>query len=303
MAESKATAPDFSLELDVDMTLCIELRARLKETAGDGAVPSYNDMVVKAAALALREHPKVNGAYRDGTFELYPNVNVGIAVAAQDALVVPVVRDADQKSLGEIARQARALIERVRDGEITPPELSGGTFTVSNLGMYGIERFTAIVNPPQAAILTVGALMKKPAVDERGRVVARDQQYVTFSAPLLRSGWSCWSRATTRPFSSTAGFFFSAPTDRIDACGGLMIAVKRSIPYIPRLDTVIVPPESSGGVIEPVAHLLDQRACLARDLAEGLLVGAAHHRHHQRVLRRHGHAHVHLGVELELPSR
>jgi pyruvate dehydrogenase E2 component (dihydrolipoamide acetyltransferase) len=177
MAEAKATAPDFSLELDVDMTLCIELRARLKQQTDPA--PSYNDMVVKAAALALRDHPKVNGAYRDGAFELYPNVNVGFAVAAQDALVVPVVPDADEKSLGEISRQARRLIQRVRSGEITPPELSGGTFTVSNLGMYGMERFTAILNPPQAAILTVGALMKKPAVDERGRVTARDLMTLT----------------------------------------------------------------------------------------------------------------------------
>jgi pyruvate dehydrogenase E2 component (dihydrolipoamide acetyltransferase) len=177
MAESKATVPDFSLELDVDMTLCIELRERLK--AQTDRAPSFNDMVVKAAALALRDHPRVNGSYRDGKFEAYSRVNVGFAVAAQDALVVPVVHDADQKSLGEISRQARRLIERVRDGEVTPPELSGGTFSVSNLGMYGIERFTAIVNPPQAAILAVGALMKKPAVDERGRVVARDQMTLT----------------------------------------------------------------------------------------------------------------------------
>jgi pyruvate dehydrogenase E2 component (dihydrolipoamide acetyltransferase) len=177
MAESKATVPDFSLELDVDMTLCIELRERLKDQTD--RVPSYNDMVVKAAALALRDHPRVNGAYRDGKFESYSRVNVGFAVAAQDALVVPVVHDADQKSLGEISRQALALIERVRAGEITPPELSGGTFSVTNLGMYGIERFTAIVNPPQAAILSVGALMKKPAVDDRGRVVARDQMTLT----------------------------------------------------------------------------------------------------------------------------
>jgi pyruvate dehydrogenase E2 component (dihydrolipoamide acetyltransferase) len=177
MAESKATVPDFSLELDVDMTLCIELRERLK--AQTDRAPSYNDMVVKAAALALRDHPRVNGAYRDGRFESYSRVNVGVAVAAQDALVVPVIHDADQKSLGEISRQGRRLIERVRDGEITPPEVSGGTFTVSNLGMFGIERFTAIVNPPQAAILTVGALKKKPAVDERGRVVARDLMTLT----------------------------------------------------------------------------------------------------------------------------
>jgi pyruvate dehydrogenase E2 component (dihydrolipoamide acetyltransferase) len=177
MAESKATAPDFALSLDVDMTLCIELRERLKEQTEHA--PSYNDMVVKAAALALREHPKVNGAYRDGRFELYPRVNVGVAVAAQNALVVPVIRDADEKSLGEVSRQARRLIGLVREGKITPPELSGGTFTVSNLGMYGVERFTGVINPPQAAILTVGALVKKPAVDNRGRVVARDLMNLT----------------------------------------------------------------------------------------------------------------------------
>jgi pyruvate dehydrogenase E2 component (dihydrolipoamide acetyltransferase) len=172
MAESKATAPDFALSLDVDMSRCVELRKRLKEVADPA--PSFNDMVVKAAAIALREHPRVNGSYRDGRFELYSKVNIGVAVAAQDTLVVPVVHDADGMSLGEIARRARELIEKVRDQKITPPEVSGGTFTVSNLGMYGIETFTAIINPPQAALLTVGALMKKPVVAEGGRVVARD---------------------------------------------------------------------------------------------------------------------------------
>ena len=96
-----------------------------------------------------------------------------------DALVVPTIFDADSKSLGAIASEARRLIERVRDKQITPPELSSGTFTVSNLGMFGIDRFTAIINPPQAAILTVGALAKRPAVDERGKVVARDQMTLT----------------------------------------------------------------------------------------------------------------------------
>ena len=98
-----------------------------------------------------------------------------VAVAAMDTLVVPTIFDADRKSLGQISRDARAVIEKVRDKTVTPPELSGGTFTVSNLGMYGIEHFTAIINPPQASILTVGALAKRPAVDDNGRVVARDQ--------------------------------------------------------------------------------------------------------------------------------
>jgi pyruvate dehydrogenase E2 component (dihydrolipoamide acetyltransferase) len=159
------------------MTLAVELRQRLKEVADPA--PSVNDMVVKAAASALREHPRVNGAYRDGKWELYPRVNVGVAVAADEALVVPTIFDADRKSLGEIARQARELIGKVRDRKITPPEVSGGTFTVSNLGMYGIREFTAIINPPQAGLLAVGALEKRPAVDERGRVVARDQMTLT----------------------------------------------------------------------------------------------------------------------------
>jgi pyruvate dehydrogenase E2 component (dihydrolipoamide acetyltransferase) len=177
MAESKATAPEFQLNMEIDMSGCVELRARLKEVADPA--PSFNDMVVKAAASALREFPRVNGAYRDGQWELYSRINVGVAVAAQDTLIVPTIFDADQKSLGAIAADARGLINKVREGNITPPELSGGTFTVSNLGMYGIENFTAIINPPQAAILAVGALRKKPVVDDSGRIVARDMMGVT----------------------------------------------------------------------------------------------------------------------------
>ncbi len=178
MAESKATAPDFALSLDVDMTGAVELRKRLKDVTE--TAPSYNDMVVKAAAMALTEHPRVNGAYRDGKFELYSSVNVGVAVAAQDTLVVPTIFEADRKSLGQISKDARGLIQKVRDKKITPPELSSGTFTVSNLGMYGIREFTAIINTPQAALLTVGALEKRPAVDQdSGRIVALDQMTLT----------------------------------------------------------------------------------------------------------------------------
>jgi pyruvate dehydrogenase E2 component (dihydrolipoamide acetyltransferase) len=166
MAESKATIPDFALHMDVDMERCVTLREELKalahpdDTPGEH-VPTYNDMVVKACALALREHPLVNGSYRDGQAQLHSRVNVGVAVAAHEALIVPTVFDADAKALGEIARETRALAARVRDGTITPPELGGGTFTVSNLGMYGVSSFTAIINPPQAAILTVGALQRR----------------------------------------------------------------------------------------------------------------------------------------------
>ena len=132
-------------------------------------MPTFNDMVVKACALALREHPRANGAYRDGRIELYSRINVGVAVAAQDALVVPTVFDADQKGLRQIATEARALAQRVRDGSITPPELSGGTFTVSNLGMYGIANFGAVINTPQAGILAVGEVKAKPVIREGAR--------------------------------------------------------------------------------------------------------------------------------------
>ncbi len=165
MAESKATAPHFYLRATVDMSQAVEGRRKLKALAAeDSVVPSFNDMVVKACALALREHPRANGAYRDGRFELYSRVNVGVAVAAEDALVVPTVFDADRKGLRQIASEARALAQRVRDGQITPPELSGATFTVSNLGMYGIDGFSAVINPPQAAILAVGAIEERPVV-------------------------------------------------------------------------------------------------------------------------------------------
>jgi pyruvate dehydrogenase E2 component (dihydrolipoamide acetyltransferase) len=171
MAESKATIPDFTLQSDVDMEACVALRAELKRISSHDA-PTYNDMVVKAAALALREHPRANGSYKDGTVQLHSRVNVGVAVATQDALVVPTVFDADSKALGEIAREARALAGRVREGTVTPPELGGGTFTVSNLGMYGIKSFNAIINPPQAAILSVGSVEARAVVRE-GQLVAR----------------------------------------------------------------------------------------------------------------------------------
>jgi pyruvate dehydrogenase E2 component (dihydrolipoamide acetyltransferase) len=165
MAESKATAPHFYLQSEIDMSAAVAARDRLKALTPDGeVVPSFNDMVVKACALALKEHPLANGAYKDGRFELYSRVNVGVAVAAQDALVVPTVFDADRKGLREIATDARTLAGKVRDGSITPPELSGGTFTVSNLGMYGVSNFSAVINAPQAAILAVGAITEKPVV-------------------------------------------------------------------------------------------------------------------------------------------
>jgi pyruvate dehydrogenase E2 component (dihydrolipoamide acetyltransferase) len=186
MAESKATIPDFTLQMDVDMEECVKLRTELKrlshQRAGEGEreTPTYNDMVVKASALALREHPRANGSYRDGRLQLHSRVNVGVAVAAEQGLIVPTVFDAEEKSLGEIARETRALAERVRAGTITPPELGGGTFTVSNLGMYGVRSFAAIINPPQAAILSVGSLQRR-AVIRGEEIVARNTMALTLA--------------------------------------------------------------------------------------------------------------------------
>ena len=162
------------------MTEAVALRARLKEIASeDQPVPTFNDMVVKACARALREFPRANGSYRDGHVELYSRVNVGVAVAAQDALVVPTIFDADRSRSARSRRESRELAQKVRDGKITPPELSGGTFTVSNLGMFGITNFSAVINPPQAALLAVGALEPKPVVDRTTRrVVVRDMMGV-----------------------------------------------------------------------------------------------------------------------------
>jgi pyruvate dehydrogenase E2 component (dihydrolipoamide acetyltransferase) len=179
MAESKATIPDFTLQVEVDMEDCVKLRSDLKRLSQSDA-PTYNDMVVKASALALREHPHANGSYRDGGLQLHSRVNVGVAVAADEALVVPTVFDAEEKSLGEIARETRTLAARVRDGTITPPELGGGTFTVSNLGMYGVRSFTAIINPPQSAILSVGSLEPRAVVRD-GEVVARHTMILTLA--------------------------------------------------------------------------------------------------------------------------
>jgi pyruvate dehydrogenase E2 component (dihydrolipoamide acetyltransferase) len=179
MSLAKSTQPEFTLEATADMTDAVSLRGMIKSNVPSD-VPSLNDLVVKAAALALREHPVANGSFVDGTFELHRDINIGIAVAAQDALVVPVINRADKKSLGQIGRESRRLAAVVRTGEITAGDLSGGTFTISNLGMFGIDRFTAILNPPQAAILAVGAISEQP-VFQSGEVVGRKLMSLTLT--------------------------------------------------------------------------------------------------------------------------
>jgi pyruvate dehydrogenase E2 component (dihydrolipoamide acetyltransferase) len=178
MAEAKATIPHFQVQTEVVIDALLAFRAQIKD-AGE-PTPSLNDLIIKASALALRKHPRANSSYRDGRFEFYSRVNVGIAVAAEGALVVPTIFDADQKSVGQIAAESRQLAARVRDGAISPADLSGATFTVSNLGMYGMTAIVPVVNPPQSVILGVGAAREVLArVD--GEIIDRHLMTLTVS--------------------------------------------------------------------------------------------------------------------------
>jgi pyruvate dehydrogenase E2 component (dihydrolipoamide acetyltransferase) len=205
MAEAKATIPHFQVQTEVRIDDAIELRAQLKGVVGDEPTPSLNDLIVRAAALALRSHPKANGSYKDGAFVLHDRVNVGIAVAAEDALVVPTVFDADRKSLGEIGRESRRLAERVRAGQVTPPDLAGGTFTVSNLGMFGMTAIHPVINPPQAAILGVGRA--RPVLRRRKDGEIEDASLMTLTL-------SCDHRIL---YGAEAAEFLAAVRDLLEA--------------------------------------------------------------------------------------
>jgi pyruvate dehydrogenase E2 component (dihydrolipoamide acetyltransferase) len=181
MTESKSTIPEFEVQTEVLADEVLSLRTRLQELAGEGPAPSINDVIVKACAVALRNHPRVNSSFLDGGVRLHPRISIGFAVARPGALIVPVVHDADQKPLGVIAGETRRLAERVRSGEITPDELSGATFTISNLGMYGMTAIRPVINPPQVAILGVGASRGVLArVD--GEIVERSLMTLTLTA-------------------------------------------------------------------------------------------------------------------------
>lgn len=181
MVESKTTIPDFVLSAEIDMVAAAGLRNDLKALRPDDAL-SLNDLVVKAVAVALREFPLLNASHVDGAVVRHSRINVGIAVATDDALLVPAIFDADRKPLAEIARESRALAERARNRTITAAELTEGTFTVSNLGMFGIRSFTAVINPPQVAILAVGAVTRRAVVEESGAIVARERMDVSLSS-------------------------------------------------------------------------------------------------------------------------
>jgi pyruvate dehydrogenase E2 component (dihydrolipoamide acetyltransferase) len=177
--EASAAVPVFTVTIEIDMSGVVALRRGDGE--GDTVVPSVNDFAVRAAALALRRFPAFNGSWADGRIERYSRVNVGIAVALDDALLVPTLFDADRKSLTEIAVESRGLIERARTRSLAPDELTHATFTVSNLGKFGVHSFTAIVSSPQAAILALGGIDRRP-VEAEGRIEFRETLLATLSA-------------------------------------------------------------------------------------------------------------------------
>lgn len=181
MVESKQAIPHFYVTSEIDMEPAMAFREQVNGQATDDASKvSFNDLIVKAAALALREFPNLNATMEGDTLFDHANIDINIAVAIEGGLIAPFVPDADQKSLGTIARMAKDLIGRARTGGLQPSEYQGGTFTISNLGMYDVEEFVAIINPPQAAILAIGSIAETPVVRD-GRVTVGHQMKISLS--------------------------------------------------------------------------------------------------------------------------
>ncbi|HEX5505508.1 MAG TPA: dihydrolipoamide acetyltransferase family protein, partial [Thermomicrobiales bacterium] len=182
MTESKTSVPHIYISAEVDMTEALRWRKQLNEAAAaEGYKVTVNDLVIKAAAQALTKFPNLNASFMGDQIALHGDVHISIAVALPDGLIAPVVRNADQKSIGRIAREAADLVARTREGKIHPDEFSGGTFTVSNLGPYNVETFISIITPPQAAALAVGSASQKAVVVD-GAVAIRDRMNITLSA-------------------------------------------------------------------------------------------------------------------------
>lgn len=180
MAESKRSAPHFYLTVEIDMSEGEKLRVERRQ-AGAEIVPSVNDLVLWAAARALGKFPYLNASFSGDAIRLHPEVHLGFAVALEEGLLVPVIRNASRLSLDEIARRSRELVERARRKKLTPADCEGGTFTVSNLGAFGIESFTAIINPPQCAILAAGRVSRRVVAHGEG-IAVRPMMTATLSA-------------------------------------------------------------------------------------------------------------------------
>jgi pyruvate dehydrogenase E2 component (dihydrolipoamide acetyltransferase) len=178
LGESKFSAPHFYLTIEIDMDNAIAARTSLNEVAP--VKISYNDLVIKASAAALKKHPAINSSWQGDTIRQNGNINIGVAVAVTDGLLVPVIRYADMKSLSQINVEVKTLADKAKSKKLQPEEMQGNTFTISNLGMFGIDEFTAIINPPDACILAVGGIAQKPVV-KNGNIVAGNIMKVTLS--------------------------------------------------------------------------------------------------------------------------
>lgn len=178
LGESKFTSPHFYVTVEIDMDNAIEARKTLNEGEEDRI--SFNDMMIKAAAVTLRQHPIINSSWQDDQIVVNGNINIGVAVAVDEGLLVPVIRNADYKSLSQIRSEIVEMAGRARDRKLKPEEMQGNTFTISNLGMFGVEEFTAIINPPDSAILAVGTIVEKPVV-KNGEIVIGNTMKVTLS--------------------------------------------------------------------------------------------------------------------------
>src|ERR687894_326716 len=183
MTEAKQHVPHFYATVEVRMDAALALRKQLNEQLeAEGLKLSVNDFVMKACAVALRDYPNLNALYTTRGFELHETVDMAMAVALDQGLITPVIRDIGSKGLAAISRDSKDLATRARDGKLQPDEYQGGTITVSNMGMFGIESFTAIINPPQAAIVAVSSIAKRPDYDENGEIVPASMMKLTLSA-------------------------------------------------------------------------------------------------------------------------
>jgi pyruvate dehydrogenase E2 component (dihydrolipoyllysine-residue acetyltransferase) len=198
-------APAFQISMSADMTRATELHARLTELAGEGLRPTLTDILTKASAAALMRHRAVNARFTGEAIERYPSADIGLAVAIPDGLVVPIIRGSDRRTIAEIAAARVDLVERARNGKLKQEDLDGGTFTISNLGMYGVEQFVAVLNPPQAAILAVGTVEDRPVAQD-GELVVRPMMTMT-----LTSDHRALDGATASDFLRTVKSFLEEP--------------------------------------------------------------------------------------------
>lgn len=179
LTQSKFTAPHFYLTIEIDMNRAVGAREKINELLEDNKI-SFNDIIIKAVAATLKEHPQVNASWMDDKIRYYKNINIGVAVAVEEGLVVPVIRFVDSKGLSEIGREVKEFAKKAKDKKLQPTDWEGNTFTISNLGMFGIEEFTAIINPPDSCIMAVGNIRSVPAF-ENGEIVEKKVMKVTLS--------------------------------------------------------------------------------------------------------------------------